>query len=82
MNRTIASRLAALEGADIDTMPIVAFPERIDREPTAFYIGGTRYECGEGERFADAARRVAARLRPGARAILWPLPMMTQDYHS
>lgn len=79
MTRSISARLAALEAGDGNPLPIVAFPDRVGAEPRAFYIAGVRHECDEGEAFAAAAHRVAARLRPGARVILWPLPMCALD---
>lgn len=79
MTRGIAARLAALEGTDGEALPIVAFPGRIGDQPRAFYIAGVRHQCGEGETFAAAAHRVEARLRPGARVILSPLPVCELD---
>jgi hypothetical protein len=77
MRRSLEARLAALEGEG-DFAPVIVFPDRAV-DPAAFCTGGVRVERGEGESVDEAVRRTAARVRPGAQAVLWPLPVTPLD---
>jgi hypothetical protein len=77
MRRSIEARLAALEGEG-DVAPVIVFPDRAV-DPEAVGAGNVRVERGEGEPVDDAVRRMAAMVRPGAHAVLWPLPVTLLD---
>ncbi len=77
MRRSIEARLAALEGEG-DVAPVIVFPNRAV-DPEAFGAGNVRVERGEDEPVDEAVWRTAARVRPRAPAILWPLPLTPLD---
>jgi hypothetical protein len=77
VRRSLEARLAALEGEG-DAAPVIVFPDRAVN-PAAFCAGSVRVERGEREPVDEAVRRTAARVRTGARAVLWPLPVTPLD---